>query len=88
MPARAGLTVEDWELSELEPLVYAIGLALFGFVVAAAARMTHDTMLVACIPPVFVAMVMGFVMAIYAGETCGLALPAIALIGVPMPDIV
>jgi hypothetical protein len=53
---------------------------LFAFVVAAAARLKHDVMLVACIPPVFVAMVMGFVMAIYAGETFGVALPMLTLL--------
>ena len=37
-------------------------------------------MLLACIPPVFVAMVMGFVMPIYAGETFGVALPALTLL--------
>jgi hypothetical protein len=64
----------------LEPLVYAIGIALFGFTVLAAARIDHDVMLVACIPPVFVALVMGFVMAIYAGDTYGLALPIVAMV--------
>jgi hypothetical protein len=37
-------------------------------------------MMLACIPPVFVAMVMGFVMAIYAGETFGAALPVLTLL--------
>ncbi len=37
-------------------------------------------MLLATIPPVFVAMIMGFVMAIYAGETFGAALQALALL--------
>jgi hypothetical protein len=46
--------------------------------------MKHDMMLIACIPPVFVALVMGFVMAIYAGETFGLALPAVALLPGPV----
>ena len=63
----------------LEPLVYGIALALFGFVIFATARMPHQLMLVACIPAVFVALVMGFVMAIYAGDAFGLALPLIAL---------
>ncbi len=53
---------------------------LFGFVICAAARMKHDLIVVACIPPVFVAMVMGFVMAIYAGDTYGIAVPIVALI--------
>jgi hypothetical protein len=57
---------------------------MFGFTIAAAARMKHDMMLLACIPPVFVAMVMGFVMAIYAGQTYGWGLPALALLPGPL----
>ena len=64
----------------LEPVVYAIGLALFAFTVLATARMQHDVMLVACIPPVFVALVMGFAMAIYVGDTYGVAVPILALV--------
>lgn len=40
-------------------------------------------MLLACIPPVFVAAIMGFVMAIYAGETYGPMLPLLALLPGP-----
>jgi hypothetical protein len=68
----------------LEPLVYGVGLAFFAFTIVAAARMKHDMLLLACIPPVFVAMVMGFVMAIYAGQTYGIALPVGALIPGPI----
>lgn len=64
----------------LEPLIYGAALALFGFVILATARMPHEMMLIACIPPVFVALVMGFVMAIYAWDTFGLALPAGSLV--------
>jgi hypothetical protein len=49
-------------------------------VIAGAARMPHELMLLACIPPVFVALVMGFVMALYAGETYGPGLPAVVVI--------
>lgn len=63
----------------LEPLVYGLGLTSFGFTIVATARMKVDIMLVACIPPVFVAMVMGFTMAIYAGATFGVAVPVAAL---------
>ena len=35
--------------------------------------MRHETFLVACIPPVFVAFVLGFSMAIYAWDTFGTA---------------
>ena len=79
MLARARVALENRELTALEPLVYGLGLALFGFVVASAARMPPDMILIACIPPVFVALVMGFVMAIYAGETYGVAMPALAI---------
>lgn len=64
----------------LEPLIYGVALAFFSFTIMATARMNHGVMLVACIPPVFVAMVMGFVMAIYAGDTFGIALPVMAAI--------
>lgn len=37
----------------------------------AAARMRHDVMLVFCIPPVFVAIVMGFALGVYAWDTFG-----------------
>ena len=33
--------------------------------------MRHDLLLIACIPPVFVAIVMGFVMGIYAWDAFG-----------------
>ena len=79
MLARARVALENRELTALEPLVYGVGLALFGFVVAGAVRMPPDMILIACIPPVFVALVMGFVMAIYAGQTCGVAVPALAI---------
>ena len=64
----------------LEPLVYGVALALFGFTILATARMKHDMMLTVCIPPVFVALIMGFVMAVYAGDTFGLALPILAMV--------
>ena len=53
--------------------------------VLAAARMRHDVMLVFCIPAVFVAIVMGFSMGIYAWDTFGtlqaLACPVVAWFG-------
>lgn len=36
-----------------------------------AARMRHETLLVACIPPAFVAAVLGFSMGIYAWDNFG-----------------
>ena len=58
-----------------QALVYLPTVALFSFVIVASAMMRHEMLILACIPPVFVAMIMGFVMAIYAGDTFG-ALPA------------
>jgi len=60
-------------------------VALFWLVLLAAARMKHDVMLVMCIPPVFVAIVLGFSMAVYAWDTFGtvqaVAGPVIAWFG-------
>ncbi len=59
----------------LEALIYGAALAGFGFVIMATARMPHDMMVVACMPAVFLAIIMGFIMAIYAGDTFGVAMP-------------
>jgi hypothetical protein len=67
-----------------EGLTYFVTLVLFSFVVIATARMKHDMMLLACIPPVFVALISGFTMAIYAGDTFGLLLVVVALL-LPAP---
>ncbi|HVY14845.1 MAG TPA: hypothetical protein VHB27_06440 [Rhodopila sp.] len=56
-----------------EPLVYFVTLALLGFVICASAFMRHEMLLLACIPPVFVAAIMGFIMGLYAGDTFGWA---------------
>jgi hypothetical protein len=63
-----------------EALAYLLTLALFSFVVVASARMRHDMLLLACIPPVFVALIIGFVMALYAGDTFGMAPTGVALV--------
>ena len=55
-----------------EALAYLPTLTLFSFVAVASALMRHEMLILACIPPVFVAMIVGFVMAIYAGDTFGL----------------
>ena len=67
-----------------EVVTYALTLALFSFVLVGSALMRHEMLLLACIPPVFVALIVGFVMALYAGEAFG-ALPigAALLAGVP-----
>lgn len=54
-----------------EALTYAVALAGFGFVLIAALRMAHDLVALACIPPVFVSLVMGFTMGIYAWDAFG-----------------
>ncbi len=67
-----------------EALVYLATLALFGFVTVASGLMRHEMLILACIPPVFVSMIMGFIMAIYAGDTFGVAPTGAALaLGVP-----
>jgi hypothetical protein len=55
-----------------EALVYLLTLALFSFVIVASARVRHEMLLLACIPPVFVASIVGFVMALYAIDAFGL----------------
>ena len=67
-----------------EALTYLATLALFSFVTAASALMRHEMLILACIPPVFVAMVVGFVMAIYAGGAFGL-LPTGAALAAGIP---
>ena len=67
-----------------EAAVYLLTLALFSFVIVASARMRHEMMLLACIPPVFVASVVGFVMMLYAGDAFG-ALPTGAALAVGVP---
>lgn len=67
-----------------EPASYLLALALFSFVVQATARIRHEMLLLACIPPVFVAAIMGFVMGIYAGETFGV-IPVLIALALPWP---
>ena len=50
----------------LAPLLYFIAIALFGFAVLGAAQLPNDLWLVAAIFPVFIAMILGFVMWIFA----------------------
>jgi hypothetical protein len=56
-----------------EMLTYAVVLAAFTFVLVATARMSHDLLALACVPPVFVALVMGFVMGVYTWDSFGAA---------------
>lgn len=67
-----------------EALTYLLTLALFSFVIVASMFMRHEMLILACIPPVFVAMIVGFVMALYSGGTFGLLPTAAALVvGIP-----
>jgi hypothetical protein len=67
-----------------EAFTYLLTLALFSFVIVASARMRHEMLLLACIPPVFVAAIVGFVMALYAGDVFGAAPTGAALaLGAP-----
>ena len=68
-----------------EALAYLPVLALFSFVIVASAMMRHEMLILACIPPVFVAMIVGFVMAIYSGDTFGV-LPAGAALALGVPS--
>ena len=56
----------------LEAATYFVTLSLFAFVVFGTVYVRHETLILACIPPVFVAMIVGFIMWIYAYETFGL----------------
>lgn len=67
-----------------EPITYFTALVLFSFVIFATARVRHETLILACIPPMVVAVTVGFVMLIYAGDTFGwlAMIPALVL---PLP---
>ncbi len=67
-----------------EAFVYLLTLGLFSFVTIGSARMQHDMLLLACIPPVFIALIMGFIMALYSNDTFGL-LPTGAALAVGIP---
>src|ERR1700712_2011493 len=58
---------------------------LFSVVIIASARMKHEMLLLACIPPVFVALIVGFIMALYAGDAFGAVPTGTALLlGAPV----
>jgi hypothetical protein len=67
-----------------EALAYLLTLALFSLVTVASGMMRHEMLVLVCIPPVFVAMIVGFIMAIYAGDTFGL-LPVAGAVVVGAP---
>jgi hypothetical protein len=54
-------------------LLYFVSIALFGFVILGAAQLPNDMWLVAGIFPVFIAMIVGFMMWVYAWSEYSLA---------------
>lgn len=70
-----------------EASAYLLTLLLFSYVVAGSALMRHEMLLLACIPPVFVALIVGFTMALYAGTAFGPG-PTIAALAVGLPPAV
>jgi hypothetical protein len=67
-----------------EAAAYFITLAMFAFVIFSTAYVRHETLILACIPPMFVALIVGFTMWVYAFETFGLTMALAALV-VPFP---
>ena len=73
----------------LAEALYFISIALFGFAVLGAARLPNDMWLVAAIFPVFIALILGFTMWVYAWSEFelpvsigSLAVPLAAALGV------
>ncbi len=50
----------------LAPILYFASISLFGFVLLAATQVPDSNWLLACIFPVFIAAILGFVMWVYA----------------------
>jgi hypothetical protein len=71
----------------LAELLYFVSIALFAFAVLAALRVPESNWLVACIFPVFISCILGFMMSIYAWSEFGAALGAGSLI-VPVAAVV
>jgi hypothetical protein len=56
----------------LAPSLYFVTLTLFGFTIFAAAQMPDSTWLVACICPVFLALIIGIFMWVFAWSEFGM----------------
>ena len=56
----------------LAELLYFVSIALFGFVILGAVQLPNDMWLVAGIFPVFIAMILGYMMWVYAWSEFGL----------------
>ncbi len=64
----------------LAELLYFVSIALFGFVILGAAQLPNDMWLVAAIFPVFIAMIVGFMMWVYAWSEFGLVVSVGSLV--------
>jgi hypothetical protein len=71
----------------LAELLYFLSIALFAFAVLAATQVPDSNWLIASIFPVFVALILGFTMSVYAWSEFGVPLGAGSLI-VPLAAIV
>jgi hypothetical protein len=71
----------------MAPLLYFLSIALFAFVVLGASQIPNSIWLVACIFPVFIAMILGFVMWVFAWSEYSLVVSLGSLI-VPIIGIV
>ena len=65
-----------------EGFFYGATLTTFFFVLYASARFRHETLLLACAPPVFVSLVLGFFMTISAWYTIS---PLVVLVALVLP---
>jgi len=68
-----------------EALAYLASLALFSFVLVGAALIRHEMLILVSIPPVFVALITGFIMAVYAQDAFGLLPVGVALLAAALP---
>ncbi len=67
-----------------EAAAYGATLVLFSYVILATVWVKDDMLLLVCIPPVFLASIVGFIMWIYAFETFGAAEAVISAL-LPLP---
>jgi hypothetical protein len=68
----------------LEALTYCATLVMFSYVLVASGRLQHEMLLLACIPPVFLALIVGFTMSIYAWDSFGWP-PVVVALALPAP---
>lgn len=66
----------------LKGAAYGMTVAMFSFVLYATVRVKDDILILACIPPAFVAAITGFVMWLYTFKAFG---PVEALLAVLLP---